>query len=119
MAFTIPEGLFEPIVMSFRLTNSLAIFQTMINEILRNLINIRKVVSFINNVIIEIETDEGHNELVEKVVRRLVENNLYIKSEKCKWQVKEVGFLEVVTGLKRIKMEKDEGGFGLANYTRS
>jgi len=33
-AFTIPEGSFELTVMFFRLTNSLATFQTMMNEIL-------------------------------------------------------------------------------------
>ena len=45
-----PEGLFEPTVIFFRLTNSLAIFQTMMNEILQNLINTREVASFIDNV---------------------------------------------------------------------
>jgi len=46
--------------------------------------------------------------LVEKVIRRLVENDLYVKPEKCKWKVREVGFLEVVIGLERIKMEEDK-----------
>ena len=54
------------------------------NEILQNLINIRKVASFIYNVIIGTEIEGGHNEIVEEVVWRLVENNLYVKSEKCK-----------------------------------
>jgi len=48
--FITPEGLFEPTVIFFRLTNSLAIFQTMMNEILQNLINTREVASFIDNV---------------------------------------------------------------------
>ena len=54
------------------------------NEILQNLINIGKVTSFINNIIIETEGEGGHGELVEEVVRRLVENDLYMKLEKCK-----------------------------------
>jgi len=82
--FTIPEGLFEPIVIFFRLTNSPVIFQTMINEILWNLINTRKIASFINNMIIGTKGKEGHDELVEEVVRRLAENNLYVKPKKCK-----------------------------------
>jgi len=69
--------------MFFRLTNSPATFQTMINKILWDLINIRKIASFINNVIIGIEREEGYNELVDEVVRRLVENDLYAKLEKC------------------------------------
>jgi len=59
-------------------------------------------VSFINGVIIGMK-GEGYNELVEEVVRRLAENNLYVKLEKCKWKVKEVGFLEVVIGPERIR----------------
>ena len=72
MAFTTPERSFEPTVMFFGLTNSLATFQTIMNEILYDLINIKKVASFIDNVIVGREMVEGHNELVEEVVRRLV-----------------------------------------------
>ena len=52
------------------------------NEILQDLINTGKVASFINNIIIGIEGEEGHDELVEEVVRRLAENDLYVKPEK-------------------------------------
>ena len=83
-AFTTPEGSFKPTVMFFRLINSPATFQTMINKILQNLINTGKVVSFIDDVIISIEEEEGQDELVEEMVRRLAENNLYVKPEKCK-----------------------------------
>jgi len=72
VAFTTPEKSFEPTVMFFGLTNSLATFQTIMNEILYDLINIKKVASFIDNVIVGREMVEGHNELVEEVVRRLV-----------------------------------------------
>jgi len=54
------------------------------NEILQDLINTRKMASFRNNIIVETETKEGHDEIVEEVVKRLAENNLYIKPEKCK-----------------------------------
>ena len=82
--FTTPEGAFEPMVMFFGLKNSPATFQTIINKILWNLINTEKVVSFIDNVIVETEEEEGHNEIVEEVVRRLADNDLYIKLEKYK-----------------------------------
>ena len=65
--------------MFFRLTNSLTIFQTMINKILWDLINTKKVASFINNVIIEIEREKGHGKIVEEVVKRLAEKDLYVK----------------------------------------
>ena len=100
-----PEGLFEPTVMFFGLTNSPATFQAMMNELLRDLINTGKVVAFIDDVIVETETEEGHDK---EVIRRLEENNLYVKLEKCRWKVREVGFLGVVIELERIKMEEEK-----------
>ena len=107
-AFITPEGSFEPTVMFFGLTNLSATFQAMMNELLRDLINTGKVTAFIDDVIIGMETEEGHDELVTEVIRRLEENDLYVKPEKCKWKVREVGFLRVVIGLEGIKMEKEK-----------
>ena len=108
VAFTTPEGLFGPTVMFFSLTNSPATFQTIMNELLRDLINTRKVVAFIDNVIVRTESEEGHSELAVEVIKRLEENDLYVKPEKCKWKVREVDFLGVVIGPKGIKMEEEK-----------
>jgi len=43
----------------------------MMNEILRNLINTREVSSFIDNMIVEIEDEKGHDEIVEEIVKRI------------------------------------------------
>ena len=80
-AFMMPEGLFKPMVIFFRLTNSPATFQVMMNKLF---------------------------ELVAKIIKRLEENDLYVKPEKCKWKVREVRFLGVVIGPKGIKMEKEK-----------
>jgi len=74
------ERSFEPTIMFFRLTSSLVVFQTMINKILRNLINTRKVASFIDNIIVVTEKEKRYD----KVVERLAKNDLYIKPEKYK-----------------------------------
>ena len=52
--------------------------------------------------------EEGHNEIVKKVIKRLAESDLYVKPEKCKQKVKKVGFLGIVIGLERIKMEEEK-----------
>ena len=106
--FTTPEGSFKLTVIFFGLTNSPATFQAMMNELLRDLINTGKVAAFIDDVIVEIEIEEGHDEIVEEVIKRLEENNLYVKPEKCKWKVQEVRFLRVVIGPKGIKIEKEK-----------
>jgi len=108
VAFTTLEGFFEPIVMFFGLINLPAMFQAMINELLRDLINTEKVAVFIDNVIIGTETEEGHDEIVAEVIKRLEENDLYVKPEKCKWKVREIGFLGVVMGPDGIKMEEEK-----------
>ena len=78
------------------------------NKLLRDLINTEKVAMFIDDVIIGIEEEEGYDKLVAEVIKRLEKNNLYVKLEKCKWKVREVGFLEVVIGLEGIKMEEEK-----------
>ena len=64
-------------------------FQTMMNKILQDLINTEEVASFINNVIVGTEKEKKYDEVVEKVVKRLAENNLYVKLKRCKWKVRE------------------------------
>jgi len=61
-----PKESFEPKVMFFGLTSSPAIFQTMINKILKNLINTGEVASFINNIIVRTEENERYKEVVEE-----------------------------------------------------
>jgi len=107
-AFTMLEGSFKPTVIFFGLTNLPAIFQAMMNELLRDLINTGKVVAFIDNIIVGTETEEGYDELVVEIIKRLEENDLYVKPEKCKWKVREVGFLGVVIGPEGIKMEEEK-----------
>ena len=56
------------------------------------------VATFIDDILVATETEEGHDEIVEEVLRQLEENNLYVKPEKCVWRVREVGFLGVIIG---------------------
>ena len=107
-AFSIPEGSFEPTVMFFGLTNSLATFQDMINDLLRDLVVEEKVAVFIDDVMIATETEEGHDKIVEEVLRRLEENDLFVKPEKCVWKVREVGFLGVIIREDGVRMEKEK-----------
>jgi len=78
VALTTPEGLFEPMVIFFSLINSLVTFQAMMNELLRNLINIGKVGSLIDDMMVGIESEEGHDELVKEILRRLGEKIIYM-----------------------------------------
>jgi len=96
--FIIHIGAYKPTVMYFGLTNSPATFQMMMNDLFQDIINQGNTETFINDIIVATDTEEGHDELVEEVLRRLEENNLFVKPEKCWWKVKEVEFLGMVIG---------------------
>ena len=101
-------GSFEPTVMFFRMINLPAIFQAMMNEILRDLINEGKVAVFVDDMLVGIETEEEYDKIVEEILRRLEENDLYIKLEKYVWKVRKIGFLGVVIEPKGIEMEEEK-----------
>jgi len=100
--------LFELTVMFFEMTNLPVTFQVIMNEILRDLVNEGKVVAFIDNMLVETETKKEYNKIVEEILRRLEENNLYIKPEKYMWKVRKIGFLGVTIGSDGIEMEKEK-----------
>jgi len=101
-------GAYEPMVMYFGLTNSPATFQTMMNNLFRDLINQGDMVTFINDILVATNMEEGYDELVEEILKRLEENNLFVKLEKCKWKVREVEFLGVVIGPKGVEMQREK-----------
>jgi len=55
----------------------------MMNDVLRDLINTGEVVAFMNNILVTTEEKEKHDGIIEKVLRRMEENDLYVKPKKC------------------------------------
>ncbi len=80
----------------------------MMNDLLRDLVVEERIAVFIDNMMITTETEEGHDEIVEEVLRRLEENDLFVKPEKYMWKVREMGFLGVVIEEDGVKMEKEK-----------
>jgi len=63
---------------------------------------------FVDNILVETETEKGHDEIVKEILKRLEKNDLYVKPEKCMWKVRKIGFLGVVIGPNGIEMEKEK-----------
>jgi len=76
------------------------------NDLFQDIINQENIAIFIDNIIAAIDTEEGYDKLVEEVLKRLKENDLFVKPEKYWWKVKEVEFLEVVIGPREVEMQK-------------
>ena len=76
------------------------------NDLLRDIIEKGEIVVFIDDVMIATETEKEHDEIIEEVLRKMEENDLFVKPEKCVWKTKEVEFLGVIIGLDGVRMEK-------------
>ena len=72
------------------------------------MINEGKVAAFVDNVLVETETEEGYDKIVEEVLKQLEENDLYVKPEKYMWKVRKIRFLGVIIGPNGIEMEKEK-----------
>ena len=77
-----PKDAYELVVMFFRLTNLLETFQVIMNDLLRNLIKIGDVAASINNVMVGMKTEKENNDIMKKILKRMAENNLFVKPEK-------------------------------------
>jgi len=74
------------------------------NDILRDLIDMEDVVAFIDNMLVGTENEKKHDKIIREVLRRMEENNLYIKPEKYVWKVKKINFLGLVIVVEEIKI---------------
>src|ERR1700679_3236270 len=104
-AFHTNRGLFEPLVMFFGLTNSLATFQTMMNDIFRDLITEGFVVVYLDDILIFTETIEQHRAITRRVLQLLKENKLFLKPDKCKFEKTKVEYLRVIISHNSVEMD--------------
>ncbi len=104
-AFRTNRGLYEPTVMFFGLTNSPTTFQSMMNDIFRDLIGEGKVTIYLDDILIFSKNLKEHREITKHVLQRLRENNLFLKAEKCEFEVLETEYLGVIISENSIRMD--------------
>jgi len=90
--------------MFFGMTNSPATFQTMMNDIFRNLIVEDIVVVYLDNILIFTKTEEEHAQAVRRVLRVLKENKLFLCPEKCEFYKQWIEYLGLVISENEISM---------------
>ncbi len=104
-AFRTNRSLFEPTVMFFGLTNSPAMFQWMMNDIFRDLIGEGKVTIYLDDILIFSKDLKEHRQIVKRVLQCLWENKLFLKVEKCEFEVLETEYLSVIISENSIHMD--------------
>uniref|UniRef100_A0A3B3HVP5 Gypsy retrotransposon integrase-like protein 1 n=1 Tax=Oryzias latipes TaxID=8090 RepID=A0A3B3HVP5_ORYLA len=92
MAFNTPLGHFEYLVMPFGLTNAPAVFQRLVNDVLRDFLN-RFVFVYLDDILVFSADETQHEHHVRRVLERLLANQLFVKAEKCAFHVSSVPFL--------------------------
>ena len=96
-AFITNQGLFEPRVMFFGLTNSPATFQTMMNAIFADELRENWLTIYMDDILIHTTNDiTAHREKVHKILQKLRQDDLYLKPEKCQFEQKKVEFLGII-----------------------
>ena len=99
--------LYKYLVMSFKLINAPAMFQTYINNILREHLNVFVIV-YLDNILVYLINKEDHKEHVRKVLETLQKINLQIKSEKSQFYWIEIEFLDYIIIKDRIKIDSEK-----------
>ncbi len=105
-AFKTNLGLYEPCVMFFGLTNSPSTFQTMMDTIFRDLTATGEVVIYMDDILIATPNNiPHHRQLVHQILDKLEEHDLFLKPEKCTFEVPEIEYLGLVIGGGRVRMD--------------
>ena len=104
-------GHFEYLVMPFGLTNAPAVFQTLVNDVLRDLLNVCVVV-YLDDILIFSRTPKEHTTHIRLVLQRLLENRLFVKAQKCVFNTASVEFLGQHPG-EGAGPQEDTGGGGV------
>lgn len=91
--------------MFFGLTNSPATFQTIMNEILQDLINQGHMIVYLNDIMIFTSDLEEHQQIVKQVLDVLRKHKLYLKLKKCNFEKTEVEYLSMIVSKGSVKMD--------------
>uniref|UniRef100_A0A8C1QTJ1 Gypsy retrotransposon integrase-like protein 1 n=1 Tax=Cyprinus carpio TaxID=7962 RepID=A0A8C1QTJ1_CYPCA len=106
-AFNTPRGHFEYLVMPFGLSNSPAVFQALVNDVLRDMID-QFIYVYLDDILIFSSSLQEHVQHVRRVLQRLLENGLFVKAEKCEFHAQSVPFLGYIVSTEGIRMDPEK-----------
>ena len=106
-AFNTPRGHFEYCVMPFGLTNSPAVFQALVNDVLRDMVDLFIYV-YLDDILIFSSSLQEHVQHVRRVLLRLLENGLFVKAEKCVFHAQSVSFLGHIISTEGVRMDPEK-----------
>jgi beta-lactamase superfamily II metal-dependent hydrolase len=93
--------------MPFRLTNTPAVFQRIITNILREYLNIF-IVCYLDDILIFSNTEEEHIEHIHKVLKALQDANMLIKPTKSHFHQSQVTYLRYEISHNEIRIDRQK-----------
>ncbi len=106
-AFNTPRGHFEYLVMPFGLSNSPAVFQALVNDVLRDMVD-QFIYVYLDDILIFSSSLQEHVQHVRRVLQRLLENGLFVKAEKYAFHAQSVPFLGYIISSEGMRMDPDK-----------
>lgn len=103
-AFNTANGHYEYLVMPFGLTNAPAVFQALVNDVFRDMLN-RCVFVYLDDILVFSRSAQEHVAHVRQVLQRLLENQLFVKAEKCEFHRSTISFLGYIIAAGSIRMD--------------
>ena len=104
-AFCTNRSLFEPLVIVFRMTNSPATFQTIMNKVFQTVIAEGIIIVYLDNILIFTKTEEEHEQTVWRVLEILVKHKLFLCPEKCEFHWRQIEYLRLVISENKVVMD--------------
>jgi hypothetical protein len=89
-------GLYESLVINFRLCNTPATFQTFMDEQLKDLIATGHIIVYLDDILIFANTLVLLEQLIHKVLQRLLDLNLFLWAKKCSFNRTLVEYLGII-----------------------
>eukprot|EP00063_Salmo_salar_P008961 XP_013983796.1 PREDICTED: RNA-directed DNA polymerase homolog [Salmo salar] len=105
-AFNMASSRYEYLVMPFGLTNAPAVFQDLENDVLCDMLN-RFVFVYIDDILIFSCSPHEHVLHVQQVLQRILENQLFVKPEKCEFHCSTIPFLGYIISAGSVKSFED------------
>jgi hypothetical protein len=107
MAFRTKYGLYEYLVMLFRLTNIPASFQQWMNEILSDYLDVF-CIAYLDNILIYSDNLEQHYQHVKMILRRVEEVGLTLKALKYEFHTNKIEYLRYIISPMGIEMDLEK-----------
>ncbi len=106
-AFNTPRAHFGYSVLPFGLSNAPAVFQALVNDVLKDMVD-QFIYVYLDDILIFSHSLQEHVQHVRRVLQRLLENGFFVKAEKCIFHAQSVPFLIYIVSAKGVRMDSDK-----------